>query len=44
METRYTFGLLVRTGLYIYRYVARSGEIFEGKCIPGISSVVIQVN
>ena len=40
----YTLGVLVRAGLYIYRRVARSGEIFAGKYIPGNSSVVIQVN
>jgi hypothetical protein len=44
METRFTLGLLVRAGLYIYSYGARSGEMFAGKCIPGNSSVVIQVN
>ena len=44
METWFTLGFLVRAGLCIYRYVARSGEIFVGKYIPGNSSVVIQVN
>jgi hypothetical protein len=44
METGYTLGVLVRADLYIYKYVARSEEIFAGKCIPGNSSVVIRVN
>ena len=44
MERRYILDVLFRADLYIYRYVASSGEIFTGKCMPGNSSVVIQVN
>jgi hypothetical protein len=44
VETRYALGVLITAGLYIYRYVTRSEEIFAGRCIPGNSSVVIQVN